>query len=273
MKKIIILFDYYFINGSFIDAVEYYIYLKSIFKERVYLAFLNNRYKNNLDFILKDRYKNLDLNNLYKNVIELKKIELVYQKDILILLDYTTIETIYNFINENNLIILSNFNERFINKYPKLNKYPILSEMPYHYNNQDNKYIFKFLFDYYKNYDSIDDKILVRAISFKNINYNKYNLDENKVILSTNFNNLITKDHFSSFNKFVYISNKEVFDQKPRIFIECKYYNKEIEYYSEDEDNIFDGAYYRYNWILNNKIEDRNFNDSDEVIKIINRII
>lgn len=124
----------------------------------------------------------------------------------------------------------------------------------------DIKYKGKFLFNRYKEIKECKNKTFINLIG----NYNNLikHIKETDYIIKTNRH---TKNIYSEFNKYVYISDGSIFDCHPRMFHECFFYNKKIEYMNIG--NTRDGAYYRYNDLMENKLIDRILDENDPIIK------
>ena len=81
-------------------------------------------------------------------------------------------------------------------------------------------------------------------------------------------------DLFNKFNKYVYTPISRKFDCSPRFLVECRYFDKEIEFHPEVleyfEEDL--GLYWRWNDIQNN-FESLELKESDKIIDILSDII
>ena len=67
-----------------------------------------------------------------------------------------------------------------------------------------------------------------------------------------------------SFNHYIYYQNLVFFDNHPRIFLECAYYGKTMEYFNK---GLKDGSYYRWKDYQEYGLKGRQFSKDDEVIR------
>jgi len=149
----IIFFNLYGLNGALIDALEYFLYLKSIGCNVQLVLFINDR-SCDISYIHKiidDRY-NIDFD--YKNDIITKKSKgsiMEYSGNTMMILDWGTfigIEIIPSLWK--NIILWFDYKKGIYDKYKKLDRFDnvrIFKEMSYNYGID---YKFKFAFDLYK---------------------------------------------------------------------------------------------------------------------------
>jgi len=77
---------------------------------------------------------------------------------------------------------------------------------------------------------------------------------------------------FEKFNKYVYTPVSRKFDCSPRFLVECKYFNKEIEFYNIDYWKEDRGLYYRWKDIEED-FDSLILEEEDEIIDILKSII
>jgi hypothetical protein len=150
-------------------------------------------------------------------------------------------------------------------------------------------YIKKILFNRLK---TIDDKISkktllyvtenCRDISDQDINH-LFNRSEEFIVISNNntkyqyYNNVESlkppvRNIFEQFTKYIYTPIARQWDCSPRLIAECKFYNKEVEYFKIDYLDIDLGLKFRKQDIEDN-FDSLFLTDNDEIINIIKGII
>jgi len=279
--KNIIYYEFYNINGSFIDALEYYICMK-INNIDIIFVILNSSDKSDIlsyiQFLIKDRYEvNIEIPDIH--IIHNNEYVKIRCENALItdwgsfnksLFKYDKLFLLYEYDKNNNII-------NYMNKY-KRNNINIYNEMPF---GIGNVYKNKMLFDYMKinknetrnigyiNCISKGDRDVILKI------LDKYNFDK-LLITTTNdkFDGMdkveILKSHpenfFSLFDTYIYYHDGKYFDPRPRLFHECLFHKKKIIYINDYD--IKDGSYYRYNDAIENGWKGRNLTKDDEIIKM-----
>lgn len=251
--KAIILKSHHKINGTLFDVIEYYLCLLEQHVDIKLIIIGDSRFT---DFykIFEEKYYLKDL-NWKANIIFLKsKSELIkYKFSQLLLFDYTTIDYCYDVLFYDEVYVITNKINR------KLKKSIYFTELwnDFYY---DRKYIGKFLFSRYKNIEKFENNTFINFLADKKWNRIFY------------FENLIVKSNrhedglFEKFDRYVYITDGSIFDCHPRMFHECYFYNKKIEYININ--NVRDGAYYRYNDLYKNGLCNRYLNKEDDIIKM-----
>jgi hypothetical protein len=272
-------------GGAYIDLLDIIVKLSNNdVKLNLYILYDYILNDNILDFI-KNKY-NIKLNNIKIIYVRADKLQYINFNNKMAL---TTFDIFYNypfklfkklFLLATNIVINDNNNLNFLysNSYEyllkKIKLYNINLNKIFIYNeNKDFYYISnyikkinlsdlkinnRFLNNYYINLSNINitqkdfennilnlinnDKLLVQTKSYKLDFLNNY---KNIEILDKFIPNIIDK-----YNKLIYWADKEVRDNTCRNIIESKLLNKDIIYL-----NIYnnkDGAYYRYQDIINN---------------------
>lgn len=79
------------------------------------------------------------------------------------------------------------------------------------------------------------------------------------------------KNFMELFQTFIYLPYTDGTDATPRLIPECLYYEKNLEYYCND--NIKSGGYWRYNDVMEGGIEALSLEEDDEIIKVIEAVL
>ena len=121
----------------------------------------------------------------------------------------------------------------------------------------------KFMFDRYKALNKVDNAIYMNSPHNDNYDFiESLPLPDKPVIYKSRTHK---KNLFEQFDTYVYYHANTWFDPHPRLFIECKYYDKEILYFNPD--NIIDGSHYRYEDIQKNGVNNRTLTKNDEIVR------
>ncbi len=287
-----IFLEYYRLNGAVIDAIEYFLYMKSIgidIKLCVFNRF-NKIYSPSIEEIhnlIEDRY---DLNFDYKDDIIFYSrtwdfIKVKYNT--VLIMDRATSE-VFSLLNAKKVIFFHDYSvkkdtDKLYKKMSTFDHVKIYHEMSFaitsEYSQQTN---LKMAFSLYKEVKESDKCYFMNMLSKGNEDIIKNFVKETKdnVIITTTDKSLKNirsssvniydkhpKDFFSLFNTYVYVHDGLYFDPRPRMFHECAFYGKNIKYINEH--NIKDGSWYRYNEILNasDAIEKRTLTSDDTIIR------
>jgi len=252
------------LTGSVINLFEYFLKIYELNKEAE-IIFINGNVIDikNLLKIVYDRYNIDDLKGFENNIRIVSRYKMMAEKlENVLILDYGTISKTKGFISPKNLIVISekytsdpNF---FFSK--ELYNVTYYGEMPFHY--RDKEYRMKFLFDRYKKLKNVDEAIFLNSPHNHDFSFvEDLELPDKPIIYKTRSH----RDNlFEKFDTFVYYHADKWFDPHPRLFVESKFYDKDIIYFNHP--NIIDGSYYRYNDVLENGIDNRNMTKNDEVI-------
>lgn len=260
-----------YVTGSLIDAFDYFLILKRVNKDIKFITYSKILTKNKIiehyKKLIKDRYESIDDQNLIIDnlIVSKNRNELLTTKfDKVLLLDYGTMKDIKNILQANKIIIISEAytdnKEYFID--PQLKNVIYYGEMDFEY--RDINYRMKIPFNLYKKLNTVDDKIFINSPK------NPY-LENLKDVLNIDWKKAFFKlpkhkeNLFESFNHFIYYHNNTYFDPHPRLFLECKWYNKTMEYHNPHK--IKDGSWYRWNDLQENGLLDRELTEDDEVIQ------
>ena len=166
-----------------------------------------------------------------KNIIYTKK--LISRKfDIVLVLDYMTINKTIGLINADKIIVISEKYTAHPEYFYKKDLYNVeyYGEMPFHY--KDHEYKMKCLFNHYKPLNEVRSGTFVNSPQNENIFYDldidlymkKYNLPNSPFIFKSK--TIPEENLFEKFTHYLYIHGNKWFDPHPRLFLECSFYNK-----------------------------------------------
>ena len=266
-------------NGYIIDSYEYFVAMKEL-GCNIKMGLLNSssRQFSELSQIIDDRY---DLPKSYMDdIYPITKIDLMMEDYDNVLLPSANIDTlkhINQFIKQKNVYTILGQDEQFDNV-------QIFNEFPFH---GDINYKMKFLLHRFKKLDYCESFAYTNFIN--KLKFTELELQRAIDLLKTNQKLLVSvknyqqipflKDYkkyveviighptnfFSLFDTYIYIHNGHYFDPSPRLFVESKFYNKDIIYINDYD--IKDGSYYRYHDVMTNGINDRYFTKDDPLIQ------
>jgi len=273
--------------GSLYDSIEYFLNIYDVNNDIKLLFHLipndgfierNKTYKRfekevtnilkKIRDIIEIRYYTSDF-SFFDNIhiVDIKQLFLNNKFNKILTIDMSTPQTFKSFIaRANEIIIIPELTKYQYFYKSNRNKVTYYTEMPFCY--CDVPYRIKFDFERTKSIDNFDNKLYV--------NYPKLNpyddIDVKNKIEKINKDVLIKEDNFfydlhKHFNEYMYIKSLMWFDPHPKLFHECKYYNKEYHYFNRY--NIKDGSYYRYNWSLTDKLKDLQLNKDDIIIRMM----
>ena len=253
------------IMGSVIDALEYWA-VANLYKP-VFLVLVQTpqygilNYKDYLLQVFEDRYcikPNSDM------IVVLNKLDLLKHKfNNVVILDYGTIPHIRGILRANQVLIVSeDTQEKYWLDKVKYNAM-YYGEMPFVYKDYD--YRMKLAFDLFKPIGVSAECIYINCPKNRhNDEMLKYVLKKEKAFFFKAPKHQMNL--FEAFDEYIYW-HSDYFDTHPRLMLECKFYDKKIEYINSD--NILDGSYYRYKDLLKNGLDNRNLNRDDEVIQFL----
>jgi hypothetical protein len=255
------------VTGSVIDALEYF--MVANLTSPVYLVLLDiphysiQDYKQHLLYLINNRYNYpYDLSDKIKIV---PKIELIKQEfDEVVILDWGTITHIHGLLRAKHITIVTELTDSTHVMLDK-SKYNVtyFTEMPFAY--CDEKYIMKFAFEFFKPLFNVKEALYLNCPGdIDNLNANNYAASFNKpyfVKQEQHVNNL-----FEQFDEYVYY-HSAYFDPHPRLFHECYFYKKRINYINNAK--VKDGSYYRFSDLVANKLTNRYLDSNDEIIRIL----
>lgn len=254
------------LTGSLINAIEYFLKGYEINPE-LKLMLLNGTYESKTTVLnlIRDRY-NLDgIDGFESNIVNISRASIIREKfDTVLVLDYVTIRRTRGILNAKKIIVISekhtDIPEYFFDK--SLYNVTYYGEMPFHYRDVD--YRMKCLFDRFKPLTNEQMGTYVSSPKNDDLSFilDIKNLPEPFIIKSrVDPENCL----FEKFTHFLYYHADKWFDPHPRLFLECKFYGKNISYINPNE--IKDGSWYRYMDIEQNGIEDRTLSKNDEIIR------
>jgi hypothetical protein len=252
------------LTGSVINAFEYFF---SILEHNsgVKLILLDAS-KSDVEYFLEvvnDRYDLRGL-NYDKNIIRLPLRMLLRRKfGKALVLDYSTINKTRGLLVAKDLVVISEkktddpeymYNKNFYNV-------TYYGEMPFHYKDKD--YRMKMLFDRFKPINTPNKAIYVNSPHNKRQSFvSSLNLPDKPII----FKLRVHQRHlFEQFDTFVYYHANKWFDPHPRLFVESRFYDKDIMYFNKYD--IKDGSYYRYIDVMVRGTENRTLSKDDEIVR------
>jgi len=253
------------ITGSTINMFEYFLCGYQYNKD-LKLVLINATKHTIKKFmsIINDRYILDGIEDFEKNIIQTSKSGLIRMKfNTVLVLDYNTINHTRGILRADKIIVISEkYTERYFFSKTKYNV-TYYGEMPFHY--RDIKYRMKCLFYRFK------PLYEVKIGSYINSPRNDENIESLALSLGapepyiTKSKTKHKENLFERFTTYVYYHADKWFDPHPRLFLECKYYGKEIIYYNPT--GVKDGSWYRYYDVLLNGLRDRTLNSKDEIIR------
>jgi len=273
--------------GSLYDSIEYFLKIYETNKDIKLLFHLipntgfvdrgstYKRFVSSFDFILKQvrdiiegKYYISDFlffDNIH--IVDIKHLFMNNRLNKILTIDLTSPQLFKSFIaRSREVYIIPEWTKREYFYQSKRNNVTYYTEMPFCY--CDVPYRMKFDFDRYKPIDKYENKLYV--------NYPKLNpFDELKIkneIDKFDKDVLVKEDQFFydlhlHFNEYVYFQSVKWFDPHPKLFHECKFYNKPYHYFNFN--NVKDGSYYRYKWSLTDKLSDLQLTKDDIIVKIM----
>jgi hypothetical protein len=262
----IIFYEYnMFITGSTMNMFEYFLCAYEHNKD-IKLVLINASKPTIKKFIdiIKNRYVLDGIEDFENNIIQTTKGKILRMKfDTVLVIDYNTIKETRGLLRAEKIIVISEKHTEsyFYNK--ALYNVTYYGEMPFHY--KDCEYRMKLLFDRYKKLGDVKKGTYVN--SPRNDDFSFLN-DLQMPHLSLPFIFKSKTNHkenlFEQFDNYLYYHANTWFDPHPRLFLECRYYNKPITYVNPYK--IKDGSWYRYEDLLSRGLYDRTLNKNDEII-------
>jgi hypothetical protein len=255
------------LTGSLINAIEYFLAgWEHNHELKLFLINGTKTFKRKLLKLIGERYDLTGISDALYNIICLKKFYLPSKQfDSILVLDYMTISHIKGIIRAKNIMIISEKYTEMPKYFLDKSLYPVTyyGEMPFHY--KDIEYRMKCLFDRYKPLKDIKRGTYVNTPN--NENYLKVQDTFSDLPRPMYFKSkTIPKTHlFECFTHYLYYHADKWFDPHPRLFLECKFYNKQIIYHNPHE--IKDGSWFRYHDVLQNGLMNRYLTKDDEIIK------
>lgn len=271
--------------GSLYDSLEYLMKIYETNKD-IHLIFhlLSREGRRSHDFLMNSNANNLEkikdkirlildgkyliddygfIDNIH--IVDLKKLFWNNHLNKILTIDLSTPRNFKRFIaRANEIFIIPELTKPTHFYQSKVNKVTYFTEMPFCH--CDVEYKMKFDFDRLKPIDSFQEKLYV--------NYPKLNINDDQRILNEiqkiNKPLLIKENQFlydlhNHFDEYVYFQSNAWFDPHPKLFHECKYYNKPYHYFNWR--GVKDGAYYRYYDSLTENLNDRQINKDDIIVQ------
>lgn len=257
------------LTGSTINAIEYF--LEGYDHNPDLMLYLINgtkAYRRKILKLIYDRYVMDGKLNALHNIKCISKYDIPSQNfDTVLVVDYVTIGEIKGIIRARKILVISE-------KYTELPQYFLskslynveyFGEMPFHY--KDHEYRMKCLFSRYRKLGKVERGTYVN--SPRNNDLDMDAIREKYIHLPAPFifksKTKPEENLFEKFTHYLYYHADTWFDPHPRLFLECRYYNKVITYVNPFR--VKDGSWYRYDDLLNRGLYDRTLNVTDEIIR------
>ena len=263
-NKNLILIRYSHLNGSLIDAIEYFLFLKSIGSNTDLIVFdiYNKKPQKLIKLLIQDRY-NIDFkyNIIYENKIS----DIVkYTCDNAMIIDHGTFNTLPLAFKFKHLYLWYEYeneitHKKYIDIDNKFKNVTVLNDMPFGYGEHYN---FKLATTLFKKITNSKKVSLYNGLTRGIQDLNKIE-SVAKYALQIRYNTHIPgydvilehpKNYWESFSELIYYNNT-YFDPRPRCFHECMFYKKEVYYYNDKKD----GSYYRYNDKLTRELTETDY--------------
>lgn len=256
------------LTGSTINAIEYFL-AGYEHNPELKLILLNGTvaFRRKLLKIIFERYDMKGIIEAVHNIICQQKFDLPsLEFDTVLILDYMTINQVKGIIRANNIIAISEKHldnpEYFLDK--SLYNVIYYGEMPFHY--KDYQYRMKCLFERYKPLKTVSKGTYINSPKNDNLDLDffreKYiHLPEPFIFKSKTSPE---ENLFEKFTHYLYFHADKWFDPHPRLFLECRFYDKVMTYYNPFE--IKDGSWYRWRDLYDNGLWERSLNKEDEII-------
>lgn len=286
-----ILFEYSFLNGSFIDCLELYLWCRKhgIDIRLSFLANMHTTYSSALDCVrimYNDRYPEYFTKNLIENDISNETISIISPAKVpslgsIIVFDYNTLSKISEY-KLNNLAVVSNVlpSEKSLLESLKCDNSKIFYEKPYRFVG-NTEYRQKYLLDELKTHYMNSKEKKQTLIVCQGLNRNEFFEEHRKGIWSesrydfTTFEfmyrgkgNSYISDMICRTKEILYFRSPVLYDRKPRILLEGMYLGIPIHYYDLKNCSIGDGSSLRWSF-RSYDTNDRLYTMHDEVIKWI----
>lgn len=259
------------LTGSMINAIEYF--LKGFEHNpelKLYLMNGTKPFRRKLMKLIFEKYEMEGFSHAMHNIECLKRSDLPSKKfDTVLIVDYVTIGEVKGIIRAKKILIISekylDMPEYFLSK--SLYNVTYYGEMPFHY--KDHEYRMKCLFSRYKPLKNIQKGTYVNSPRNDNLIYDVLDIGKKYIHLPTPFIFKSKTDPeenlFEKFTDYLYYHADKWFDPHPRLFLECRYYNKIITYHNPLK--IKDGSWYRYHDLLEHGLNQRGLSKDDKIIR------
>lgn len=262
------------INGSIINALEYYFAIRE-YNKKIHLLFVNftEDHKRHIIETIGTRFEGLPEGSC-SNIFFIERREVLTKSfDRILVLDYSTMRDLKGLVNSKEYTIISErytHEKKFFWNYPG-KKIKYFNEMPFEYG--DERYKMKMLFEYYPKISSSSDAIF---ISSPDLGIQKV---ENRSAIETKLIERIcradkdilfkaplhSQDLFSTFSELYYIKILNSWDCHPRLMHEATFYGKEVNYINDA--GLKDGSYYRFRDLQESGLSGRSFLKTDPIIE------
>ena len=249
-------------DGALINAIEYFLYLYELDKNiKLVLIGGEECHIDEICKLSKERYVLDGIEDFRDNIMPMKISQMVRVKfDKVLILNAGVIKRVKGLLVNCRITIVS---DRFTDNpdYMLTNDiYDVVyyGEMPFEY--RDIDYKMKFLFHRYKTLENVKNHTYVSTHDISVIDNMR-----GQYGLIFRDSDTSRENFFSEFDKLLYIVDRDRCDPSPRLFLECKFYGKDVEYVNPC--GIKDGSWYRYQAYIHEDIKCRYFTPNDYVIR------
>lgn len=269
--------------GHIYEVIDYFIILKNHFNIGIFLAEFN---REQFYEIIKNKYNFNEA--IIQNILDCTTFNVGERPSLVKAKNIVFTDGAYNRLNNMTIlaqsVILFSCGEKISNK--KHNWHILQDERIYGTCLNSINYKKKILFSGLNTIIKSEERSLVyltkncRGI-FEEDAYELFSRNEKFIIVSNdqeeyNFLN-VEKYHppvdniFERFNKYIYTPVARQWDCSPRFIAECKFYNKEVEYFKIDYLDIDLGLKFR-RWDIDNDFQSLFLEDDDEIVTILKGI-
>ena len=250
------------LTGSTINAIEYFLAGVEHNPElKLYLVNGKTRFKKAILKLMSERYVLDGLNISNIECIRASKL-LTKRIDTALVVDYMTISKTKGLMNCEKIIVISEKHTSNPRYFYDKNRYNVeyYGEMPFHY--KDHDYRMKCVFDRYKPLRNV--RVGTYVNSPRNMHLDQVDLSGFPQPAFFKSKNTPKENLFENFTHYVYLHANAWFDPHPRLFLECAFYDKTMDYINDF--GIEDGSYYRWNDLQKNGLKDRTLTKDDDII-------
>jgi hypothetical protein len=260
------------LTGSTINAIEYYL-AGLEHNPELKLLFINGNYsfKRKIQKVIYDKYVFYkgEWEKAVTNMLLMPKFNLPsVEFDTVLIVDYVTIFQVKGVLRAEKILVISEKYTDNPNYFLSKSLYNVeyYGEMPFHY--KDHEYRMKCLFDRYRKLGEVQKGTYVNSPRNDDLNLilhlNELDMPHLPLPFIVKSKTNPEENLFEKFTNYLYYHANKWFDPHPRLFLECRFYQKPITYLNPHK--IKDGSWYRYQDILRNNLHNRTLNERDEII-------
>ena len=188
--------------------------------------------------------------------------------DKVLILDYVTIKEVKGIIRAKKILIISekytDNPEYFLSH--SLYNVEYYGEMPFHY--KDYQYRMKCLFKRYKKLENVQKGTFINAPRVEDFTEVMNNIGDLIYLPQPFIFKSKTKPEdnlFEQFTHYLYYHADKWFDPHPRLFLECRFYDKIMTY--KNPYKVHDGSWHRWGDLYEKGLWQRTLSKDDEIIR------